>query len=123
VITASYVLHNKTLRRTSRSRATGNKTGELTNAANATGGSRNAADMSNNTAAINGCSYAAVLVYKYRSKNDVIVKRRSQARMIYRAMETQVSASLNAIVKQRSKHTASTAATVSAFTAWYACMV
>ncbi len=82
LITASCVLHNKAIRRTSRSRAIGNKTGELRNAANATGGSRNATDMSNNTAAIKGCSYAAVLVYKYRSKNDVIVKRRSQARMI-----------------------------------------
>lgn len=82
VMTASYVLHSKALRRTSRSRATGNKTGELRNAANAIGGSRIAADMSNNTAAIKGCSCATVLVYRYRSKNDVIVKPRSQARMI-----------------------------------------
>ena len=59
--------------RTSKSRATGSRTGEPRNAASATGGNSKTADMSNKMAAITGCSAAVALANTYRSNNNVIV--------------------------------------------------
>ena len=58
--------------RTSKSRATGTRTGEPRNAANASGGSKKVVDTKTAMSARKGCSIADAFAYIQRSKNDVI---------------------------------------------------